>query len=381
MNRTVMMALVIIFLDAMGIGIIMPVLPALLREFVGKANVAENYGVLLALYAMMQSSQAAAAASATAAATSATASATSATASATSATSAAASAASAASAATAVVNSRVAGTANSIAKFTGANAVGNSLLSDDGATLNYTGTIFQINSNGPNWVSRKANAPTDQKFWRTYVSDSQLVFDVVNDAYATAQNYYIVTRSANSVTLHQWFVGGTERMRIDSSGNVGIGRTPAYVLDIGKNQNGATSFRVINTDTGSAATAEFILHSGTSKYVSTYVSGNNNEVVTYGSGGIVTQNSDFDTHKFRTIAGTVKLALSSTGVMDLNQSTGRIQIAATQVVGPRDTGWSAMTGSTNKNTTYDTSTVTLAQLAGRVMALQAALTTHGLIGT
>ena len=54
MNRTVMMALVIIFLDAMGIGIIMPVLPALLREFVGKANVAENYGVLLALYAMMQ---------------------------------------------------------------------------------------------------------------------------------------------------------------------------------------------------------------------------------------------------------------------------------------------------------------------------------------
>ena len=38
----------------MGIGIIMPVLPALLREFVGKANVAENYGVLLALYAMMQ---------------------------------------------------------------------------------------------------------------------------------------------------------------------------------------------------------------------------------------------------------------------------------------------------------------------------------------
>ncbi|GJA47737.1 hypothetical protein KAM346_40260 [Aeromonas caviae] len=54
MNRTVMMALVIIFLDAIGIGIIMPVLPALLREFVGKANVAENYGVLLALYAMMQ---------------------------------------------------------------------------------------------------------------------------------------------------------------------------------------------------------------------------------------------------------------------------------------------------------------------------------------
>jgi hypothetical protein len=39
-----------------------------------------------------------------------------------------------------------------------------------------------------------------------------------------------------------------------------------------------------------------------------------------------------------------------------------------------------MTGTTNKATSYDTATVTTAQLAGRVMALQAALTTHGLIG-
>jgi hypothetical protein len=39
-----------------------------------------------------------------------------------------------------------------------------------------------------------------------------------------------------------------------------------------------------------------------------------------------------------------------------------------------------MTGTANENTVYDTATVTLAQLAGRVMALQAALTTHGLIG-
>lgn len=55
-------------------------------------------------------------------------------------------------------------------------------------------------------------------------------------------------------------------------------------------------------------------------------------------------------------------------------------ISGTKVVGARDTGWSAMTGTTNKATVYDTATVTLAQLAGRVMALQAALTTHGLIG-
>jgi hypothetical protein len=55
-------------------------------------------------------------------------------------------------------------------------------------------------------------------------------------------------------------------------------------------------------------------------------------------------------------------------------------IGANQVVGVRNTGWAAMTGTANSNTVYDTASVTLAQLAGRVMSLQAALTTHGLIG-
>jgi hypothetical protein len=62
-------------------------------------------------------------------------------------------------------------------------------------------------------------------------------------------------------------------------------------------------------------------------------------------------------------------------------SSGKeLRNGGTKVVGARDTGWTAMTGTTNKATSYDTSTVTLAQLAGRVMAIQAALTTHGLIG-
>ena len=51
-----------------------------------------------------------------------------------------------------------------------------------------------------------------------------------------------------------------------------------------------------------------------------------------------------------------------------------------KVVGARDTGWTAMTGTPDESTAYATGSVTLPQLAGRVMALQAALTTHGLIG-
>jgi hypothetical protein len=52
----------------------------------------------------------------------------------------------------------------------------------------------------------------------------------------------------------------------------------------------------------------------------------------------------------------------------------------TQVLGSRVTGFTAMTGSPDKATSYATGSVTTAQLAGRVAALQAALTAHGIIG-
>ena len=51
-----------------------------------------------------------------------------------------------------------------------------------------------------------------------------------------------------------------------------------------------------------------------------------------------------------------------------------------QVLSARDTGWGAMTGTPDKATAYATGSVTLAQLAGRVMAMQTALTTHGILG-
>jgi len=75
------------------------------------------------------------------------------------------------------------------------------------------------------------------------------------------------------------------------------------------------------------------------------------------------------------------MTLNSTGVLNLSVSTGRLQINGTQVVGPRETGYVAFTGTTNKGTSYATGSVTLVQLAERVAALQASLTTHGLIGT
>lgn len=54
MNKFAITALTITALDAMGIGLIMPVLPALLREYVTIEHLANHYGILLTLYAVMQ---------------------------------------------------------------------------------------------------------------------------------------------------------------------------------------------------------------------------------------------------------------------------------------------------------------------------------------
>ncbi len=60
------------------------------------------------------------------------------------------------------------------------------------------------------------------------------------------------------------------------------------------------------------------------------------------------------------------------------------KVGSNQVVGARNTGWTAGTGGTPNKGAIDYSTATLAQLANRVMALEQALfatTGHGLIGT
>ncbi len=54
MKRTLMIVLAVTALDAVGIGLVMPVLPSLLRDVAHSDDVAGHYGVLLSLYALMQ---------------------------------------------------------------------------------------------------------------------------------------------------------------------------------------------------------------------------------------------------------------------------------------------------------------------------------------
>lgn len=83
--------------------------------------------------------------------------------------------------------------------------------------------------------------------------------------------------------------------------------------------------------------------------------------------------------------GTTGLLVLAAGNVTTVDHAGNLKaptfnVGANQVVGARQTGWTAMTGTPDNTTAFATSTVTLAQLAGRVMAMQTALTTHGLIG-
>lgn len=141
------------------------------------------------------------------------------------------------------------------------------------------------------------------------------------------------TSLMNAVTIVRFYtaadittVTGTERMRISAAANLLIGGTSDTGL------TGSGGLRVFSTTEATASAGALVV-----------------------DGGILAKKKVFAT---------------SFGV------------GANQVVGARDTGWTAWSGSaTNKATAYDTATITLPQLAERVRALQEALTTHGLLGT
>lgn len=66
---------------------------------------------------------------------------------------------------------------------------------------------------------------------------------------------------------------------------------------------------------------------------------------------------------------------------DIFLDTGRgVRINGNVIITDRKTGYTAFTGTVNRGTSYATGSVTLVQLAERVAALQADLTSHGLIG-
>jgi hypothetical protein len=75
---------------------------------------------------------------------------------------------------------------------------------------------------------------------------------------------------------------------------------------------------------------------------------------------------------------TTEMARFTAAALDLRNSAV-LQVAGTQVVSTRATGWTAATGNSSR-ATFDTTSVTTAQLAERVRSLIDDLIAHGLIG-
>lgn len=109
-------------------------------------------------------------------------------------------------------------------------------------------------------------------------------------------------------------------------------------------------------------------------FTGTYASG----IALRVNGAIGLENSD--QIKIRHSGALIEFLNGATVKHSFNTGSGAFSINGTQVLGPRNTGWAAMTGAQNKGTIYDTSTITLVQLAERYNALQAAMTGHGAIG-
>ena len=104
---------------------------------------------------------------------------------------------------------------------------------------------------------------------------------------------------ANASNAMEFLTGGGEKMRIDSSGNVGIGVTPATRFDVGDSSSNTVT-RVRNLSGAGTNTNATIQASTASNYVNLLVNEQYNYSQLQHGGNLVNHYSDVDNHHFRT---------------------------------------------------------------------------------
>jgi len=91
--------------------------------------------------------------------------------------------------------------------------------------------LLHIATGEPTVILQTTSAAVDQNRWRTRVNTSgNFLIGTANDAFDAAEDAYQIVRGTGiAVGTHIFSTANTERMRITSTGNVGIGNTAPVV--------------------------------------------------------------------------------------------------------------------------------------------------------
>ena len=192
-----------------------------------------------------------------------------------------------------------------------------------------------------------------------------------------ATSVYIIRAAVNQAYFTGTVTGDTgPRIRLSSTA---AGRGAIY-FDDGTAVSGSEDTSLYSAAAGELGTSSLvsITHAATTDTaLRTFVSGDtvprfridSDGKHVWGAGG----GTAADVTLFRSAANVLKTE-------DTFDSVLGYMFNGTAVVQARVTGYTAMTNTLNRATAYDSTTITLAQLASRVKAIQDDLTAHGLIG-
>jgi hypothetical protein len=211
------------------------------------------------------------------------------------------------------------GTTNYLPKFTGASTIGNSLLTDNGTTLSYGNNLVTVGASN-----------TSEKYLQFSFSTGDLYLG------GTSAEHYFYGAGAKPINF---YTNGTQKMRLDASGNLGLGVTPS-----------AWSLLTALQISGGAILAGYggATYLGQNFY---YGSGGD----TYISNGYSTRYTQFNgQHLFFTApSGTAGNAISFTQAMTLNAS-GNLSLGNTNDTYKLDvTGTGRFTGTLTAATLTD----------------------------
>lgn len=240
------------------------------------------------------------------------------------------------------------------------------------------GTGVNVEAAGQNlFITSSATAPYCLKLQRTNTASEYGVLEVVsNSTYENAVNRGVYVSHnifgidcyipssvnlGNSTTSY----GLKIRNEVNYSGTPITSAYGIKVDTVGKYKRG---IRVDIADTGN------LTDNRNNSGIESHAAGAGTRAAFFFGNGSRTIVSDAVVHI--QAASNADYALHTEGMVN---TTAHYRVNGTQVVSSRITGWGTPTGTTTK-TAFDTSTVTLPQLAERVKALIEDLKTHGLIG-